>query len=303
MNFTRNKPAIIAVAVLVVLILLMVATSSSNTVSQSTTVVGAPFVPLQTFFYGISESISGIAEPAETIFTEQQQDMTNELDAYKTQLMDYDELAAENQRLKGLLEYKDSHTNQQLIVAKITGKEPGNWFDVFTINVGSADGIKEQMPVVTADGLVGRVEEVGPNWAKVMAVIDGRSSVPIIMERTRDIGVAGGSIGGNDLSRLLSMKYLPLDSDIVEGDVVLTSGLGGIFPKGLVVGTVVNTTTTDGGINVMIEPGVDFRRLEEVMVIVSTADDSAVVEEDIADPNAQVAPLESATPTDGGEQE
>lgn len=288
MNFTRNRPLIITIVIVVILVLLMAATASSNTISRGTTVVGSAFVPLQTFFYRISDNINGLFSGADGISAEERANLIAELDEYKVRLMDYEEIAAENERLYAMLEYKQSNENREMKLAKVTGKEPGNWFDVFTINLGANDGIKENMAVVTPDGLVGRIEEVGVNWSKVMAIVDSRSRVPVIVERTRDVGVAGGSISGDDLTRMLTMSYLPLDSDIVDGDIVVTSGLGGVFPKGLVVGAVTESRTTDGGVNVSIRPNVDFRRLEEVMVIIVSEETAEVVTEDISDPGAVI---------------
>jgi len=298
LNFAKNKPLIITIIVIIILVLLMASTASSSTISRGATVAGGAFVPLQTFFYQISDSIRNTFSPSDALSGEERNALTAELDEYKVKLMDYEELVAENTRLSEMLEYKQNNENRELKLARITGKDPGNWFDVFTIDLGANDGVEKNMAVVTPDGLVGRVEEVGLNWSKVMAAIDSRSSIPVIVERTRDVGVAGGSIGGDELSRTLSMNYLPFDSDIVEGDVVVTSGLGGIFPKGLVVGTVTESRTSDGGMNVTVEPSVDFRRLEEVMVIIDSEDTTNVVADNISDPSA--ATISSADETGSG---
>jgi rod shape-determining protein MreC len=100
------------------------------------------------------------------------------------------------------------------------------------------------------------------------------------------------------------MEFLPLDSDIVEGDVVLTSGLDGIYPKGLTVGTVKQARTAAGGVGLTIEPDVDFRRLEEIMVVVTVAEaDTSAAADDITDPAARIEalPTEEAAGADNGE--
>ncbi len=291
MGFLRNKPLVITVVVVIILIFLMMATASSNTVSRPTTVAGSAFVPLQRFFYQVSDGIVGFFSGVGAEYQTENEKLTSEVNEYKTKLMKYDELVAENQRLAAALEYKQNNQSQELKMAKVIGKEPGNWFQVFTIDLGSKDGIKENMSVITPDGLVGRVEEVGLNWSKVMAIIDGRSKVSSIMERTRDVGVAAGAIETDALSAMLSMSYLPLDSDIVEGDIVVTSGLDNLFPKGLVIGKVAKTDADTGGAKIKIKPNVDFRRLEEVMVVVHSEDTSVVVSQGIADEQAVAEPL------------
>lgn len=304
MNFFRNKPLIITIVIVIILVLLIATTSGSNSFSQNTTIAGSPFVGLQRFFYQISDTITGAFSGTTVDLSGENKELQAQLSEYKGSQMDYEEVLAENERLKKMLDYKQNNETQELKVAAITGKEPSNWFDVFTIDLGSKDGIEENMPVITPDGLVGRIEEVGLNWSKVMGIIDGRSSVAVIMERTRDIGVVKGAIGVDELSATLSMNYLPLDTDIVEGDVVLTSGYDQLYPKGLVIGTVLSTTSETGAKSVTIKPNVDFRRLEEVMVVVRTTEVTAVAQEDIADDTATPEPLptESAAPDEGTQE-
>ncbi len=292
----KNKPMVITIIAVIILVLLMAATAGSNSVASATTVAGSAFVPMQKFFYQLSDNIVGFFAGAGADYQKENAALVAEMNEYKTKLMDHDELIAENERLKAALDYKQNNTNQELKVASIIGKQPGNWFDVFTIDLGSLDGIKENMPVITPDGLVGRVEEVGLNWSKVMGIIDGRSRISAIMERTRDVGIAGGSIGIDDLSATLTMDYLPLNSDIVEGDIVVTSGLDKVFPKGLTIGKVSGTKAREGGTQVTIKPNVDFRRLEEVMVVISSEDTAAVVVQDISDNSAVREPMESTAP-------
>ncbi len=293
-NILRNKPLIITIVILVILILLMAMSASSGTVAKSASAAGSAFVPLQSFFYRISDSISGFFSGSEN-YEDENTALRAELSGYKTQLKDYNELVAENERLSAMLDYKNNNPKQELRVASIIGKEPGNWFDIFTINLGAKDGIKENMPVITPDGLVGRVEQVGINWSKVMGIIDGRSRVSAIMERTRDVVVAGGSVGLSSDSAILNIDVLPLDSDIVEGDVVVTSGLDSVYPKGIVIGDVTGVTSGSSSVDVKVKPAVDFRRLEEVMVVLGADETAAMVTDNIADVNAVADPAPSAS--------
>lgn len=294
LGLLKNRPLMITIVVIVVLVILVAGTASSNVITEKTAVIGGAFVPMQSFFYRVSSGIAGIFSDTGAGTEQENALLLSEVETYKMQLAQYNELVAENERLTAILEYKQNNVNQELKVARITGKEPGNWFHVFTIDLGGADGVEKNMTVITPDGLVGRVEEVGLTTSKVMSIIDGRSRISAIMERTRDIGVAGGAIGSDDLSATLSMEFLPLDSDIVEGDAVVTSGLDGIFPKGLAIGHVVKTDSNEkSGTNVTIEPYVDFRRLEEVIVVMQYEDAAHVVTDDISDGSARTQPSES----------
>ncbi len=303
----RNKPLLITIIVIVILIILLIASGNSSGISKGAGAAGGIFSPVQEFFYQASSSIGGffdnLVDTGDT--AQQNKELESELEAIKSQSNNYEELKAENERLAKALEYKQNNPTQELVLAKITGKNPGNWFDVFTIDLGRKDGIKENMPVITADGLVGRVEEVSLNSAKIMAIIDGRSNVSAIMERTRDVGAVKGNIANDALDVSLYMSYLPLDADVAEGDKVITSGLDGIFPKGFKIGEVAKSTDTEtDGKNVKITPAVDFRRLEEVFVVISadgeqTGSQSAaneVITGEGAAPSASAAASATASP-------
>lgn len=286
MNLTKNKPLVITIVAAVILILLMASTSALGAADKAATAVGGIFVPLQAFFYNISDGIRQTFQAKDDLNATDASALQSEIDDYKLRLMNYEDLKAENERLLAMLDYKETNPESELKMARVVGKDPGSWFEVLTIDLGASDGVEKDMAVVTPDGLVGRIEEVGINRSKVMTIADSRSRVPVIVERTRDIGVAGGSLQGNESYSELSVNYLPLDSDITEGDIVLTSGLGGIFPRGLPVGMVISAKAEDSAVDAVIEPMVDFRQVDEVFVIISANQTSEVVNEDITDHNA-----------------
>ncbi len=274
-RFFRNKPLVITVILVIIILVLLVSTSNTQNISGGQTVAGGVFVPVQRFFYQMTDNISSFFESSfsTTDLAKENQDLQSELATLKSELSDYDELQKENERLSALLDYEQQHTEYTFKVAGISAKDPGIWFDSFTINVGSADGIAVDMPVVTPDGVVGRVEEVGLNWAKVMTVIDGQSGVSCIVERTRDVGSVRGRMENTPDDPLLDMDFLPIDTDIQVGDNILTSGIGGIYPKGLMIGQVVEVGEQSNQKKVVVKSAVDFRSLEEVMVMVAMGDE------------------------------
>ena len=157
-------------------------------------------------------------------------------------------------------------TPLKLLAADVWARRPDPKFDTLLIGRGSADGVKINSPVVSRSGLVGHVIEVGPNTASVLMLTDQNSSVGARVQRTgsRATGVCKG-----DNSGLLSLVYLSSDADIKPGDVIVSSGLGGVFPPGLFIG-VVKDVRTDAGNALKIgrvAPKVDFDRLEEVYVL------------------------------------
>lgn len=275
-RFFRNKPLVITVILVIIILVLLIATANMQDVSGGQTVAGGVFVPVQRFFYQMTDNISSFFQKTfnTTDLTKENQHLKEQLANLKSELADYDELQKENKRLSELLEYKQAQTNYQFKVAGIVAKDPGIWFDSFTINVGTNDGVAVDMPVVTPDGVVGRIEEVGLNWSKVMTIIDGRSGISSIIERTRDVGSVRGRMESEPSDPLLDMEFLPIDTDIQVGDNVLTSGIGGIYPKGLTIGQVVEAGEQGNQKKVVVKSAVNFRNLEEVMVMTSTGEAS-----------------------------
>jgi rod shape-determining protein MreC len=180
-----------------------------------------------------------------------------------------DEILRENQRLNRLLEFKEQKHPFIVEGVRITGKNPGNWFNTLTIDKGSNDQITVNMAVVNDQGLIGRVIDAGGNWATVRTIIDGQSSVSAIIERTRDNGMVKGNNSLTFEDGLCRMINLPLDSDVVAGDRVITSGLGEIFPKGIPIGEVTEVLQEERDMykTAIVRPHADFLHLEEVLVI------------------------------------
>lgn len=179
----------------------------------------------------------------------------------------------ENERLRALLNYTTSLGDMEIRTARVIAKSSGSWFRTLTLNIGRSSGIDTDMAVVCAEGLVGRVTEVGYDWCKVTCIIDSASTVPILVERTRDNCMARGVMADANGGAELELYYLPTDrTNLTPGDVVITSGMGGIFPKGLLVGTVEEVLTDGGEVSAIITPAVDFMHLEEVSVIIGEKD-------------------------------
>ncbi len=174
------------------------------------------------------------------------------------------ETALENYRLSHLLEMKN-RVGTEAVAAKVIGKDATNWFRTILIDKGANEGIQRHMAVVTPEGLVGRVVDVTALAARVQLITDPESAVGVLIQRSRVAGVAAGSHGG-----IVQIKYLPLMADVIVGDRVITSGMGGIFPKGIPLGRILRSSRpTNGALfqETEVQPLVEFSRLEEVMVL------------------------------------
>ena len=270
-NVFKSKPLLVTIVAVVLLVVLLIVGAGSKTANWFENAVGTVFTPVQGFAARASDAISGFFR---NIFNTTDADVENarlksELALYNQTLTDLEEARRENERLRSLLNYADSVGELDGVTARIVGKSSGVWFQLFTINAGRNKGIDVDMPVICADGLVGIVTEVGATWCKVTAIIDSEMSVPVMVERTRDGCMVRGVLSVSDRVKQMELYYLPSDrTDLIPGDVIITSGIGGVYPKGVRVGTVTEVMTSAGsGVNAIVTPTVDFLHLEEVMVI------------------------------------
>jgi rod shape-determining protein MreC len=194
---------------------------------------------------------------------EENEQLRQELLQYRTANIEYREALATNVRLQKLLELKESLPPPTL-TAEIVGKDPSLWFRTLTINRGSSDGVQKGMPVVTVEGVVGQILTSSPNYSKVLLATDPNSAVDVITQKTRVHGIVKGL--GRDA---FGLNYVLKSAVVEKGDFVLTSGLGGVFPKGLMVGSVLEITNSRRGMfqKIEIEPAVDFSQLEHLIII------------------------------------
>jgi len=227
-------------------------------------------VPLQERFVSAIEGVEGIIRTIRQArgLEQRNKELRDLVDKLMIENVHLKEVEAENERLRKLLNFARAHPAYDFMAAGVRGRvigyDPSNLLRYLIIGLDSNHGIEKGMPVVTERGLVGRVIEVGPNWAKVMLIIDPSSSVNAIIQSSRAMGVVEGRVG-----RGLMMKYIPQGEVVNVDDIVLTSGLGGNFPKGLIIGQVTAVQKSDVEMfqRAYIRPTVDFNGLEMVLVI------------------------------------
>jgi rod shape-determining protein MreC len=272
----KNAPIIIVILAVIALIVLMVYTEAGKEkASMIENAMGQALLPLQKGLYSVSQYVynffSDIGERRNMI--RDYEDLQTRLADLEMELIRLEELEKQNERLKKLASFVDENKDMVVTGATVIAKNPGNWFNNITIDKGSKHGVAVNMAVVTDQGLVGRVIEVADGWAKVRTIVDGKSAVSGIVQRNRDNGLLKGnnSLGSED--GLCRMIYLPEDSNVTAGDKVLTSGLGEIFPKGIYIGEIIEVTkdTRELYMTAIVKPGVDFQRLEEVLVVTDEA--------------------------------
>jgi len=176
------------------------------------------------------------------------------------------EMAIANERLRRFLNFKE-RIPKPTLPAELIGEDASSWFRTITVNKGNVDGVRKGMVVVAASGLVGHVIDTSRDVSKVLLITDYNSSIDVICQTSRARGIVQGKKG-----ELCDLNYVSRRDEVSPGERLVTSGLGGRFPKGLIVGRVTRVEKKPYGVfqKVEVTPAVDFKRLEEVFLILDT---------------------------------
>ena len=276
-RFFRNKFFLLVVITIVILIVMAISSRPNSKINIVSNIINVPLSPLQKLFSFSGEKV----ESSITFFkdlkslkeeNEQLKLKLEKLERERNELLDYKK---ENNELRKALNLKNQFNDYDFIGANIIAKDAGNWFNVFKIDRGTQDKVVTDLPVVTNEGLVGRVVSSGTFSSKVISIIDMDSTVSGRISKTRDLVRVKGDLTLKEQG-LCRMDYIPFDVDIAVGDTIETSGLGGVYPKGIIIGKVQQVRLGNSEINryAIIEPTVDFKRLEEVFVLRSISSQS-----------------------------
>lgn len=249
----------------VVLLTTQFRTSDRRAVGPLGTLVLTVLLPLEAGMVRITESGGHLWEQ----FTEigrlrvENARLQAQVDALTREAAGLREQAAAVDRLERLLELREQVAYRS-VPARVITRDPSRWFNTLTVDRGGRDGVMRNSPVITPDGVVGRVIEVTPTAARVLLIADSRSALGTLIQHSRAAGVAEGRG-----SRRLHLKYLSRTTVVRYGDRVVTSGLGGVFARGLVVGRVVSVTREEGALlqEAEVEPAAALDRLEEVLIL------------------------------------
>lgn len=305
----RSHPVLRRIILVIITLVLLVTAGAYilHRIVPGAAVLGAPenavssiMTPIQTFFAGITESIAGYFRSMKlrsNIETEY-----NALRAENEQLVYKAMLADELQQT--LLQYEDLsdeiRANQEMkpVVATVVGRSDANYFSTLTINKGKDDGVEDYMAVTISGALVGYTENTKKNEATVRTIIDSNASIAAIIQSSRDQGTVRGTLG-IDGTPMCRMYYLPDDNLPRPGDLVVTSGVGMSFPKGIPIGEVRESTRgMDANKQyIVIEPKVDFQHLEYVIVLRYKPRAEAIEGRENGRTYVELVPLESARPS------
>jgi rod shape-determining protein MreC len=226
--------------------------------------------PLQIASQGTANWVKGFQENYDTLagFRSENERLRKRIQSLEIEKQRLLEAEATNLRLKRQLDFR-SHLTGAAITATIIANSASSWFQSCTIDKGSADGVLKGMAVVTPLGVVGQVVSVTARTAKVLLLTDPNSGIDVLVQRTRSRGIVSGSLENGTV-----LKYVKRSEDIQAGDRLITSGLDGVFPKGMMVGAVIKVRKQHLGLFQFIEvlPAVQSARVEEVLVVGAQSD-------------------------------
>ncbi len=268
----KNKILLVSVSIILLVLMAVSAVGKPKADILSDT-FGAVLTPLQSGINYISACLSYGADRDK--FESENTILKQQLITAQKRAADYDELSKENDRLRSMLELTKSSKDYKLVAASAVGTDSGNWSSTLRLNKGLSLGIKKNDTVITEAGLVGYVSNVGRTWAEVTTIIDSSSSVSAVVERIDEYCMLQGDISLYDKGQC-AMKYASTDSAVSIGDILSTSGDGGIFPKGLQIGKIKEISVNTNGISqdAVIDPFVDFDDVGTVLVITGKIDEA-----------------------------
>ncbi len=270
-EFFRSRFFKVVMVVLALLLGFMIYAISQNGVgavtSQIVGAISAPFQKLSSYISETATDFFGKFVNAQEYY-EQNQQLREEIAELREDMVDYDKIKRENEQLKELAGLKEEDPNIQMVAATVVARDPSERFGAFTIDKGSLHGIKVRDTVITAEGLVGVVTEVGEVYSKVTTILSPELKIGAMEQGTGEIGIVTGTVALSE-ENSCKLSNLGTDSEIKEGDLIVTSGAGGIYPKGVIIGKAGTIQTEEHGITsyTKVTPVFDVKTVKQVFII------------------------------------
>lgn len=267
----RNKQTEILGGILTAIILILLIFLSNvevNKLSYLESVASSIVNPIQRIFADLRNKIQGNTAYFSNMdsIIEENETLKARNSELETELRELERIKAENTTLQEYMNLTEKYASYQTIPAYVINRDVSNFSSTLVLNVGSDDGIKENMTVIADKGLVGHVISVAEKTCKVQVIIDSASTVSCTISTTNESIICKGTLE-ND--QTLRASYIPTGAELIQGDSVYTSGVGGIYPKGIIIGTVKEIITTSNITDryAIVEPAVDFSKVDTVLII------------------------------------
>ncbi|QEK12306.1 rod shape-determining protein MreC [Crassaminicella thermophila] len=266
----RGGMMIVTFVTIILIITIGITIGGRARVSMPENLIGKVITPVQKVLYksgqGIEEAIRSLFKfrsiaKENKLLKKEVQDLNQKLIELSLTKDELNEL----RHLQDALNYVKENNKRNYITANVTGKDTGNWFNIFTIDVGKKHGIIKNSTVLNGDGLIGRVYEVGDNWSKVVTIIDNKSSVSFqVLRSNQYIGVIRGSVKAD-----LTGYLIDPEAEVLVGDKLITSGLS-MFEKGILIGEVKEVIKKKDELlkTIIVKPAVNFKKIDKVFIII-----------------------------------
>ena len=267
---SRNKKSgsLGIIITIVVLILIVIFSNKEANTSFFENFANKLVMPIQNGLTYVKNKVSGNS----SFFTDisnlktENKELQEKNSKLEQSLRELEKIKKENETIKEYLGLTEKYGEYKTIPGYVINKEINNYSKTLIINIGKQDGIEENMTVIADEGLVGHVISVTDNTAKIRTIVDTSSSISCLMSSSKDSIVCKGTLDSNTEIKAM---YIPTDANLVQGDSVDTSGLGGIYPKGIHVGIIKKIVTTKNMTDryALVETAVDFNKLNTVLVV------------------------------------
>lgn len=268
--YKKKKNGVLGIIITIIILIIIVILSNMNDIGfyHLGNTLSSLVMPVQNGVIYIKNKMQG----NNTFFTNiknlkaENEELKSKNSKLEQSLRELEAIKAENETLKQYVNLKNKYSDYSTVPGYVINKDTSNYSNIIIINVGSEDGIKNNMAVISDEGLVGHIISVNSNTAKVQTLLDTSSAVSSVVGSGRDSVIVRGTL---DEKTMLKATSIPTSVTITEGDRVETSGMGGIYSKGIIIGTVKKVINTKNLTNryAMIEPAVNFDKIETVLVI------------------------------------
>lgn len=268
--YRKKKTGIIGIIITIIILIFLVVITNTDIAKMSyvENIVSTLVMPIQNGLTYLKGKLTGNDSFFQDInnLKEENENLKKKNSELEQSLREYEIVKSENDTLKEYMNLKDKYKDYTTMPAYVINKDISNYSNTVVINVGEKDGIKEDMTVIADEGLVGHVISVTDHTAKVQTIIDTATAVTSTISTTKDTIIVQGTL---ENSGELKATYIPTDATVLQGDNVETSGLGGIYPKGIHIGTIKEVYNTKNPTDryATVETAVDFSKLATVLVI------------------------------------
>lgn len=267
--YNKKKHNALGIIITIVILILVVIFSNNGEENSVIENIGSKLImPIQNGITYVKNGVDG----NDTFFTdvdklkEENEKLKKENQKLEKSLKEIGNIKTENETLKEYLGLTKKYSNYKTIPGDVINKDISNYSRTITINVGANDGVKKDMTVIAEEGLVGHVISVTDNTAKIQTIIDPASSVSSMLSTTKESIICKGTL---ENKTTLKAMYIPTEASVIQGDTIQTSGLGGLYPKGIQVGTIKKVVDTENLTDryALVSIAVDFNKLNSVLVI------------------------------------